>query len=157
MGSCVFTHTCKYSQNKCPFSKGGRICRTNNAKSLFACSAGRPHKGPFRGRKGSSMEQQTIKRGEVLMVTLKGELDHHTAASLRESIDAELTDAAVRELVFDMRAVTFMDSSGIGVLLGRYRLMRERGGTLAIRGANKYVERMIKMAGLSPLVQKQAR
>ncbi|MEN6471810.1 MAG: anti-sigma factor antagonist [Clostridiaceae bacterium] len=103
------------------------------------------------------MEQQTIKRGEVLMVTLKGELDHHTAASLRESIDAELTDAAVRELVFDMRAVTFMDSSGIGVLLGRYRLMRERGGTLAIRGANKYVERMIKMAGLSPLVQKQAR
>ena len=56
-----------------------------------------------------------------------------------------------------MRAVTFMDSSGIGVLLGRYRLMRERGGTLAIRGANRYVERMIKMAGLSPLVQKQAR
>lgn len=101
------------------------------------------------------MEQQTVRKGEQLTVTLSGELDHHNAAELRQNIDALLTDRGIRALVFDMRAVTFMDSSGIGVLLGRYRLMRERGGTLAIQNANKYAERMIKMAGLSPLVQKQ--
>jgi stage II sporulation protein AA (anti-sigma F factor antagonist) len=103
------------------------------------------------------MEQQSERKCAQLTVKLSGELDHHNAASLRQGIDAMLKDASIRELVFDMRSVTFMDSSGIGILLGRYRLMSERGGTLTIRGANKYVERMVKMAGLSPLLQKNAR
>ena len=103
------------------------------------------------------MEQQSEKKGAQLTIKLSGELDHHNAASLRQGIDAKLKDASIRELVFDMRSVTFMDSSGIGILLGRYRLMKERGGTITIRSANKYVERMVKMAGLSPLLQKNAR
>lgn len=117
----------------------------------------KPYKWPFGARKGNCMEQLAARKGELLTITLSGELDHHNAASLRQSIDALLADRSIRELVFDMRAVTFMDSSGIGIVLGRYRLMTERGGKLSIRGANKYVERMIKMAGLSPLIQKQAR
>ncbi len=116
-----------------------------------------PYKRPLMGRKGNCMEQQTLRKGTQLTVTLGGELDHHNAASLRQSIDALLQDKSIMELVFDMKTVTFMDSSGIGLLLGRYRLMTERGGKLAICGASRYVERMIKMAGLSPLLQKQAR
>lgn len=102
-------------------------------------------------------QQQSLKKDGLLTVALSGELDHHNAAALRTRIDALLQDRSIRELVFDMRAVTFMDSSGIGIILGRYRTMSERGGGVSIQNANKYVERMLKMAGLSSLLKKQAR
>lgn len=90
--------------------------------------------------------------GPVLTVWLTGELDHHNAAAIRQELD-RLLAPGIRELVLDLSGVSFMDSSGIGVVLGRYRTMEERGGKLAIAGANGYVERILRMAGVLSLVE----
>ncbi len=101
------------------------------------------------------MQMKTQRDGDTLAVLLEGELDHHSAAPLRLSIDALLTDQAIRGLLLDLSGVTFMDSSGLGVVLGRYKLLKERGGTMRIRGANKAVGRILKMAGVYALLGQQ--
>ena len=95
------------------------------------------------------------KRGEVV-VRLSGELDHALAERLRPELDELLGDTKVKRLIFDLRGLTFMDSSGIGMILGRYRLMAKRGGTVAIRCDKGHIDRIFEMAGLYQLVQKLA-
>ena len=73
------------------------------------------------------MQLEKNRRGRELRVVLSGELDHHNAAIIREEVDREL-DGSVKLLTLDMSGITFMDSSGIGVVLGRYRRMSESGG-----------------------------
>ncbi|MEA5060530.1 MAG: STAS domain-containing protein [Candidatus Pelethousia sp.] len=100
------------------------------------------------------MQITTKRAGSTLHVALSGELDHHSAAQIRQELDIALTED-VRELVLDLSAVSFMDSSGIGVILGRYRAMQERGGNLRINGMSTYAARILKMAGILPLVGRQ--
>ena len=75
----------------------------------------------------------------VMTARLFGELDHHAAAEIRETIDCSLKQYAMRDLVFDFANVTYMDSSGIGVVLGRYRKLSEAGGSVAIAACTKSV------------------
>ncbi len=98
------------------------------------------------------MQLTSVRKGTQLRVKLCGEMDHHNAACLRGDLDNMLTDG-VKELVLDMSAVTFMDSSGIGVILGRYRKMNERGGRLSICGASKYAQRILRMSGILSLTE----
>ena len=92
--------------------------------------------------------------GQALTVKLEGELDHHSAESIRSAIDREIESTGCERLTLDMEGVTFMDSSGLGVILGRYRLLNARGGTLFISGANSSVERILRMSGLYSLIRK---
>ena len=94
------------------------------------------------------------RKGGSLTVMLAGELDHHNAAEIRETLDGMLNDS-VRELILDMSGVTFMDSSGIGIVLGRYRRMGERGGKLYLSGLGGNAERILKMAGVLSLVERK--
>lgn len=73
------------------------------------------------------MQLEKNRRGRELRVVLSGELDHHNAAIIREEVDREL-DGSVKLLTLDMSGITFMDSSGIGVVLGRYRRMSGKRG-----------------------------
>ena len=93
--------------------------------------------------------------GPRAFAQLTGELDHHCAAETRRALDALLTNPGIRELELDLRGVSFMDSSGLGVILGRYRTLSRRGGKLALSGANKYVERILRMAGVYTLCEKR--
>ena len=77
-----------------------------------------------------------------------------SAEIIRTQIDALLIDPGIRELILDMKNVTFMDSSGLGVILGRYRKMTERGGNVGIRNASTSVDRVLRMSGLYSLVQR---
>ena len=61
--------------------------------------------------------------GSLLIAYLAGEIDHHSAAELRSQIDAGIQDKQPTHLILDFKNVTFMDSSGIGLVMGRYRLM----------------------------------
>ena len=99
-----------------------------------------------------NMLMNAERTGGALTVFLEGELDHHSAAPVRAQIDALLSDGNITELTLDMRAVTFMDSSGLGVVLGRYRIMSGRNGKMYIGGASKYVQRILKMAGVYSIV-----
>lgn len=86
-----------------------------------------------------------------LTVWLSGELDHHAARTLRDQIDAAIERSATKTMRLDFAGVTFMDSSGIGLIMGRYRLMQGRGGTLTVVGASERLQRVMKLAGLNKL------
>ena len=94
-------------------------------------------------------------RGTVT-VALSGDLDHHTAAQIRQELDGLIADPGVRRLVFDLSGLGFMDSSGIGMILGRYRTMMMRGGTVAVRPGCRQVDRMIELSGLYQIIEKLA-
>ncbi|MGI6265388.1 MAG: STAS domain-containing protein [Acutalibacteraceae bacterium] len=86
-----------------------------------------------------------------LQVWLVGELDHHAARDLREQIDAAIERCKVKRLRLDFSEVSFMDSSGIGLVMGRYRLMKARGGELRVVGADERVQKVMRLAGLEKL------
>ena len=70
--------------------------------------------------------------GKMVTACLIGEIDHHGAGKLREEIDTMLERNHPDTLILDFREVTFMDSSGIGLVMGRYRLIREWNGSVEI-------------------------
>ncbi|MBQ7037805.1 MAG: STAS domain-containing protein [Clostridia bacterium] len=82
---------------------------------------------------------------------LSGELDHHTARVMREQIDAAVGASSASVLRLDFSGVGFMDSSGIGLVMGRYRLMQSRGGRLLVVGASERLLRVMRLAGLERL------
>ena len=99
------------------------------------------------------MQLEKNRRGRELRVVLSGELDHHNAAIIREEVDREL-DGSVKLLTLDMSGITFMDSSGIGVVLGRYKTLSRRGGTVAVRQPTPHVNQIFRMSGLYQIVEK---
>ena len=94
----------------------------------------------------------TERRAEHLIVYLNGEIDHFCAEKLRKEIEGYLKDRSVMRLTMDFSHVSFMDSSGIGMLIGRYKTMIERGGTVFARNMKPSVERLFRMAGLHRII-----
>lgn len=96
------------------------------------------------------------KRRGTVTVRLSGDLDHNTAAQIREELDRLIDDPDVRRLVFDLSELGFMDSSGIGMMIGRYRTMARRGGSVAVRPGGRQVDRLIELSGLYQIIEKLA-
>lgn len=96
---------------------------------------------------------QSLRDGDRLIVRIQGELDHCCAQRIRRDLDALLMDRTVRTLILDFSALTFMDSSGIGVVLGRYRMLRDRGGQMAVYGMDAQVSRLFRMSGLDKIIR----
>ena len=101
------------------------------------------------------MQLSWKKRGHTLYASLDGELDQHSAAALRDKLNKLLEDESVTRIEFELSRVTFMDSSGIGVLLGRYRVLEPRGGSMDVTGASRSIERILRMAGVYRLCTKE--
>ncbi len=95
---------------------------------------------------------RSMRDGERLLVGLDGELDHFCAQSVRRELDSMLRDPTVRQLILDFSGLTFMDSSGIGVILGRYRVLRERGGSMGVIHMNDHVSRIFHMSGMDRVI-----
>ncbi len=93
-------------------------------------------------------------RGQTLTVYLSGELDHHSASQIRQELDALIRDSRARRLVLDLSSLTFMDSSGIGVILGRYNQMARRGGSLAVRRPSSQINRIFDLSGVYQIVER---
>lgn len=100
------------------------------------------------------MQIDSKKTNGTLHVKLKGELDHHSADYVRHELDKLIGDKSVMQLVFDFSELNFMDSSGIGVILGRYRKMQGRGGTVSLRGARGQIDKILSMAGMYSVIKK---
>lgn len=90
---------------------------------------------------------------DVLIVKLKGELDHHGAKQGRDKIDSLYKDERCKNIVLDVRDLSFMDSSGIGLIMGRYKICRENGGELCIVNEGEDVERILKLAGILKIIK----
>ncbi len=97
----------------------------------------------------------TIKtRNNVINAYLKGEIDHHTAPQLRETIDeAIILNDNSKLLVLDFGGVTFMDSSGVGLVMGRYRLAASKGKNVRVDNLSERDYRIMKMSGIEKLAQ----
>ncbi len=103
------------------------------------------------------MEKQLTKysiSGDTMVVELTRELDHHNSVSIREEIDRHIYSGQVRNIVFDFKNTTFMDSSGVGVILGRHRILKNVGGVIAVANINKSVDRLFMISGLYKIVEK---
>ena len=88
----------------------------------------------------------------TLVVKIDGELDHHVSGTVRENVDRELARTGAVNVAFDFTDVTFMDSSGIGVIMGRYKVAKSLGGRVIIYGASEAVKRIITMSGIDGIV-----
>lgn len=92
-------------------------------------------------------------KGNVLICTVKGELDHHTAEEFRDFVDHGLENNPVKHLVLDLTHLSFMDSSGIGVLIGRFKKVNLRGGKVAVVNENKQVSRVFEVSGIYDIIK----
>lgn len=91
--------------------------------------------------------------GKELVVKMPKELDHHQAKELGQALDYKIREEAVRHLVFDFECTEFMDSSGIGVLIGRSRTMNCYNGTVAAKNIGKRVRRILMASGMDQLIR----
>ncbi|MDO4544663.1 MAG: anti-sigma factor antagonist [Bacillota bacterium] len=91
---------------------------------------------------------------DILIASIKGEVDHHSAAPLRQSIDRSMKAFGCKDLILDFTSVEFMDSSGIGVALGRYKKLSKSGGQIYISGCSSYIEKVLDMAGVFSIIPK---
>ena len=95
----------------------------------------------------------TVLSDKTLTVFLSGEIDHHTAASIRQTADRELIKNSPEELILDFTGVTFMDSSGVGLVLGRYKTALSCGCRTAVTGLRERDKKILQMSGLANKVE----
>lgn len=91
--------------------------------------------------------------GEVLTVYLEGELDHHAAKTVREEIDTAVDFNMPSLLILDFGNVSFMDSSGIGLVMGRYRNLQKNGAKLHLTNLPPTIYKVMKLAGVERLAK----
>ena len=91
--------------------------------------------------------------GTALKIKLRGEIDHHSAVAVRTAIDDMIRSKCPHELIIDMSAVDFMDSSGLGLIMGRYALMKEIGGLLRVADPSPATEKIMKLAGMERIIK----
>ena len=99
------------------------------------------------------MSVSIVAKGEVVTAFLDGEIDHHTAAELREIIDMAVNEHKPTLLVLDFKNVSFMDSSGIGLVMGRYKTVSELDGELAIVNTSPGIGKVMRLAGMERLAK----
>lgn len=92
-------------------------------------------------------------KGNLLLVELSGELDHHSAQEVRVKVDDRLDRFDVKKLIFDFSEVTFMDSSGIGVIIGRYKKLSIRSGVVAIANIPNAIKRIFDLSGIFKVIK----
>ena len=101
-------------------------------------------------RNGSQVTYE--ERGDTLIIRVGGEIDHHNAVTVRTGIDDRLAAERPQRVMLELSAVDFMDSSGLGLIMGRYALVKQYGGTLAVLDPSPAVLKIIKLAGMERMV-----
>ena len=96
-------------------------------------------------------------KGETVTACLQGEIDHHSAGEMRREIDRAVDLNMPASLTLDFSGVTFMDSSGIGLVMGRYRNLAKTGAQLRVMGTSPQIYKMMKLAGIERLAQLEGR
>ena len=89
--------------------------------------------------------------GKSIRACIQGDVDHHSAFMIRKTVDAEISRRRPELLILDFGEVTFMDSSGIGLVMGRYKLMKGFGGEIRVENLSAGAYRVMRLAGLERL------
>ena len=90
---------------------------------------------------------------DVLCIRLSGELDHHTADELREKATNAIERNDIRHIVLNLEDLSFMDSSGLGVILGRYKQIKQVHGEMVVCAISPAIQRLFDMSGLFKIIK----
>ena len=90
--------------------------------------------------------------GDALTVRVSGEIDHHAAVAVRTGIDDVLVSRRPRQVNLELSGVSFMDSSGLGLIMGRFALVKRYGGELTVLDPSPAVQRMMDLAGMERMI-----
>ncbi len=93
------------------------------------------------------------KENNTVTVFMEGELDHFSAQGIRRLLDNCIQDSEIKCMVLDMKDISFMDSSGIGVILGRFRQLQQRGGKMQVRNMNPQVTKVFRLSGMGQIIE----
>ena len=93
-------------------------------------------------------------QGDTLFVLLPEEIDHHQTPKLASEIDEVLLNGTANKLVFDFIRTKFMDSSGIGLLMGRYRKMQSLGGQVLVQNVTDHLNKILQLSGVQKYIRK---
>lgn len=93
------------------------------------------------------------KKEAILCVRLQGELDHHTSKQLRAQVDDLLEVGDIKHIILNLEHLSFMDSSGLGVILGRYKQVKNSGGEMIVCSISTPVKRLFEMSGLFKIIR----
>jgi anti-sigma F factor antagonist len=99
-----------------------------------------------------SLQVELEQHRNVLVVRLRGELDHHTADIVRFKMEDAILRGRVEHVVLSLKDLQFMDSSGLGVILGRYKLIKSRGGKMVVCDVHSGVKRLFELSGLFKII-----
>ncbi|MDQ0299525.1 stage II sporulation protein AA (anti-sigma F factor antagonist) [Salibacterium salarium] len=104
-----------------------------------------------------SLSMDLEQMGDVLCVRLKGELDHHSSLELRTEVERYLEQNRTMHIVLNLEELVFMDSSGIGVILGRYKQISKNGGEMVVCSISAPVKRLFELSGLFKILRLENR
>jgi stage II sporulation protein AA (anti-sigma F factor antagonist) len=89
----------------------------------------------------------------VLLIRLSGELDHHAAETLKKEWQATMKANGAKHVILNLESLSFMDSSGLGVILGRYKEVTQLGGEMVVCSISPAVKRLFDMSGLFKIIR----
>ena len=98
------------------------------------------------------MNSKYIQEDKLLILQITEEIDHHTTEDIRRKADNEITRYMPRKVIFDFDSVTFMDSAGIGMLIGRYKILKTFGGSVEMINVKPSVRKIFEMSGVLKIV-----
>ena len=90
--------------------------------------------------------------GYILKVKIHGDIDHHTVKGVREQIDSAILSHRPRFVILNLRCVEFMDSSGLGLILGRYTCASDVGAKLVLYKPTMRIKRILELAGIERII-----
>ncbi len=91
-------------------------------------------------------------KDKLLLIKLIGSVDHHTAREAREKIDSSIKRGRIKTVILDLGEVEFMDSSGLGLILGRYARVCDLGGKFILKGISDEIMKIIRLAGIEKFI-----
>lgn len=95
-------------------------------------------------------------KGDVLCIRLQGELDHHTAEALKEKATLAIESREIKHIILNLEQLSFMDSSGLGVILGRYKQIKNLQGEMVVCAISPSIKRLFEMSGLFKIIQEES-
>lgn len=93
-------------------------------------------------------------KGNALIIIVNGDLDHHNAEIIKQIADNSIMENKIRNVIFDFKNSNFMDSSGIGVMMGRYKLIANAGGRVCAVNLNPTINRIFQISGLHKVIER---
>ena len=97
------------------------------------------------------MNSNYIQEDKLLILEITEEIDHHVAEKIRRVADNEITRYMPRKVIFDFSGISFMDSSGIGMILGRYKMIKMLGGSMELKNVSQSVKKIFDMSGITKI------